>query len=364
MASSTGLSCFSLLPVRSCLQKLCCLAIPRRTELNSNENDAVCESDRLLPTLIIDTDVGFDDLLAVSALKSTKTANIPFISTVGGIQDDPSRAAYFLKHLFPETRQIEIGESSKIVRDSPPEEWLKNCRQALALMMKSSVTQQLLKEEQNCTNGTQSKFVKFFNSHKGNVDLMCLGPLTNVSSWLDSKDAIKLLENRVHNIWIMGGNIPTNKNKTKPEFNFANDPKSVFKMFRNKIIRDKIILVPFQTCSRKTASEAEWDALIKRGKEGNGVISKILQANDSWGSLKYDPLCAFTYANRNISNGAFEIEEIAMSVDGKTGLLLPPSKFSDTFQVKFVTDITVNGSDCSFMAWLGKAIEAENNEFQ
>ena len=54
--------------------------------------------------VFIDTDAGFDDLLAISSLinytNSTQAITVPFISTVGGIQECPHRASRFLDKIY------------------------------------------------------------------------------------------------------------------------------------------------------------------------------------------------------------------------------------------------------------------------
>jgi len=355
--SLTCLSCFSTTPVRSTLQQWC--SIPRTFVTVAK---ARTPREHGATTLIVDTDAGFDDLLTISALKSKKTADMPFISTVGGMQDNPVIAARFLKHLFPDTAlQVVPGDNKQSGHEAVPE-WLQNFRKILDSMMQSSGIEECPQEEEKekkRTNNTSVEVAEFLTNHTGSVDIMCLGPLTNIASWLESDDTRKLLQNKVNSVWIMGGNIPS-ENTTEPEFNFATDPGSMSKVLHHEILRDKIVLVPAQTCERQSASKQEWDSLIERGKEGNGVISKVLLADSSWDDLKFDSLCAFAYAKYYAPNGAINCKTLSVSVDNNTGLLLAPAsdQHDDAIKIKFVTDISVN-DDFGFLAWFGEAIEAE-----
>ena len=56
--------------------------------------------------VFIDTDAGFDDVLAISSLLNANNPKIcvPFISTVGGIQECTHRASRFLDKIYPLTK--------------------------------------------------------------------------------------------------------------------------------------------------------------------------------------------------------------------------------------------------------------------
>lgn len=56
------------------------------------------------------------------------------------------------------------------------------------------------------------------------VDLMCLGPLSNIASWSEDDELFRLIQSKINQIWIMGGNVP---GFDDAEFNFAQDPTAV-----------------------------------------------------------------------------------------------------------------------------------------
>lgn len=318
-------------------------------------------------TLIVDTDVGFDDLLAISALKSNKVANVPFITTVGGMQDNPDRAACYLKEIFPTTLDVVAGESTHVKNTSVPvENWLLESRTLLNSLMDSEGVPEFCSKEESIA-GTSLMIAEFLETHPGSVDLMCLGPLTIVASWIESEHSEKIFIDKVKSIWIMGGNIPS-KDNTQPEFNFKLDPLSMSKVIRHEKLRDKIYIVPEQTCQRQIMSNEKWNSIVNHGKKGDGVISKILAKTSDWNFLKYDALCAFAYANHNVYNGdeaAINHELLKVSIDSNKGLLLQPShediEDAIAIDIKFVTNISMN-EGFGFPVWLSEAIRNEQSQ--
>lgn len=80
-------------------------------------------------TVIIDTDSGFDDILAIFALVNNPTISVPFISTVGGIHECPNRASKFLDMIYP-TATVVAGISTQDVSNKVPS-WLLEYRRKL-----------------------------------------------------------------------------------------------------------------------------------------------------------------------------------------------------------------------------------------
>ncbi len=335
--SSTCFGCFGFSPIRSNLQKL--ISIPRTFSLGAQGGNGA-------KTLIIDTDAGFDDLLAITCLENNNVVEIPLIVTVGGIQNDPTRASRFINKLFPRTSQVVPGGNNQNEFDPVPG-WLHDFRKILDLMMLDfgiERSNKAKKNKKNEANVTAIEVEKFLKNQSGSVDLMCLGPLTNVAAWIDSDETRGIMEEKVDKIWIMGGNIPGSI--AEPEFNFKSDAGSMSKVLHHKSFRDKIFVVPAESCKRHPASKNEWDALVEQGRKGNGVISKVLSADASWDNLKYDLLCAFAYAKYEVPNGAIESEILNLSIDANSGLLSKPTFHTsdDIVKINFVTEISVNGT--------------------
>jgi len=110
------------------------------------------------------------------------------------------------------------------------------------------------------------------------IDLICLGPLTNLAHWLEHIP--DFASDRLNSVWILGGNIPIIRTKTtmigktegtsssssgtsttsnndkegndvEAEFNFARDPEAVRKVLNHPGLFGKTIhIVPQEVCNR------------------------------------------------------------------------------------------------------------------
>jgi len=185
---------------------------------------------------------------------------------------------------------------------------------------------------------------------------MCLAPLTNVSSWIESP----LIKEKVSSIWIMGGNIPSSK-VTSAEFNFEYDPIAASQILSAPTeVCKKIYIVPIQTCDEDLPSDDLWPKVIECAKEGRGIISNIIQLDPNYDNVKYDSLCVFAYLNQS----SIEVEEMCVFVDPTTGIVSRDSGVvngSDELRpIKFITKIDLAGQN-GFISHLCKAIEEEEN---
>jgi len=308
-------------------------------------------------TLIIDTDGGTDDLLAICALRNTKSVNIPFISTVGGLSNDPARIARFLKQELVEPDVI-TGQRSKI-NEEYTVDWLGENRRKLDNLMNSFGVKSTSNTEYNNPNISDEVSKFLMDQPDQSVDLMCLGPMTNVASWIECDKTRLLLESKVAEIWIMGGNKPTSNLESKAEFNFYTDPASSAKVIGCKSLNDRMYVVSDTLCNSLSPSAKKWENFVQKGKNNKGLIEKVLNANSGWDDLKFDPVCAFAYANPN--NRKVETLELKISPknDPPYGSLLlqPESGDSNTLKLKFVTDVTIDSDDGGFLQWLTEAIE-------
>eukprot|EP00536_Pseudo-nitzschia_multiseries_P016877 jgi/Psemu1/48202/gm1.48202_g len=105
------------------------------------------------------------------------------------------------------------------------------------------------------------------------IDLVCLGPLTNLACWLDDEQRQELSasdHNHHHHhhhrpwdsIWVLGGNLPVatddasasppfERERKAAEFNFARDPEAVRRVFTHERLRGATIhVVPQEVCDK------------------------------------------------------------------------------------------------------------------
>jgi len=322
--------------------------------------------------MVIDTDAGFDDMIAIIALHNTNS-DICLITTVGGIQDCPIRGAHYFKSIFPEATVVSgsslpASSSSNSTSDQSTMEWLLEYRKKLNSFIAADDD-----SEGTCENARdnsrlpETSFREFLRSEKDNtVDLMCLGPLTNISSFVKSEEISQLIKKKIRSIWIMGGNIPQQSHDIKssdfdmkPEFNFAQDPIAAEIVLSSSIICDKLFLLPAQACI--DVDQEAWSNVLEITKSRNDIISQILQSHPCYGHVKYDPVCAFAYANSNSASIKWEVMNI--NVDPKTGLVRKVDHQQQgelNRKIKVVTCVDHTG-DTGFISWLSKLIELEDS---
>ena len=300
--------------------------------------------------LFIDTDAGYDDILAISNLLNTGH-NIPFISTVGGIQSCTDRSAQFLQKVYPDT-QVFPGRSQTFRGDSP--KWLLNFRNGLNDIMNSVGT--FVGKSSKNHHDSISQIAELLKKYPDQgVDLMCLGPLSNIASWSEDDELLRLIQSKINQIWIMGGNVPAGFDDA--EFNFAQDPTAVATVLKNDILRDKILILPAETCQKYFPASTEWKKLMENGMEGSGIMSKVLNATSLWDDLKYDSLCAFSYAKPH----CVSYSQMNVKVNEITGLLVPSTDADDgNLSLKMILDIAIDAPDeDGLLNWLSLTIDPD-----
>ena len=418
-----------------CVPKRVSIARPHGAAFSSSSTGLYQQKSR---PLFVDSDAGFDDILAISSLLNTNnsertcssnnntsnnttsntTANttnstnsnssamstsasisIPFISTVSGIQSCPERSARFLKKIFPAAQVLPGRTQRKLLDTSHPPRWLLDFRNGLNGIMDSfdvGVMESHRNRADSCTAiDIDIDIDKGIDIGKGiaevlkdyaddGVDLMCLGPLTNIASWIQDDEVFPIIQSKINRIWIMGGNIPAgtgigtrigsdgnaivddasaDADANEAEFNFAQDPRAVAVVLGNKAMRDKIYILPAQTCQKYSPSVIEWNKLMDKGTKGTGILSKVLNATTSWDDLKYDPLCAFSYAMpQSISYSKMHIK-----VNEETGLLTRASSMGDEEEdgndsagVNIIVDVTIDTEE-GFLKWLSVGIDHDKS---
>ena len=300
--------------------------------------------------VFVDTDAGFDDVLAISSIINTKSANVPFISTVGGIQDNPERASQFLSKVYPSTDVVVAGFPQKPVDKVPS--WLLDFRRKLDGIMNAmnviAIDETLASQEiqSKMQLAVQNSLQKYPDK---SIDLFCLGPLTNVASWIKDENTLSLLDCKLKSIWIMGGNTPDMDEHVEAEFNFAQDPKAVKTVLTSPILKERINLVTAQACSKNVIDAADWNEIVEKGKKSQGILSKVFEVESSWDNLKYDPVSAFVLAH-STSSDIVSMKAMEVKVDEQTGLLVSSeSNNAENVSINFVDEVKIGSEFLSFM---------------
>ena len=322
--------------------------------------------------LWIDTDVGFDDVVAIGCCcgvssgekhegSKIDTCNVNEnesmlvgISTVGGgLTSDPSEGVEILRGLIPSAFEgpnaLPIVAGQTNTSDGKHQEkssrqqiedpfWLAKCREQMTEfcaaegLFLTSGKDKGSEGSTNCseaiddddddddntktnrlerTNDDNNNVIKHLAS-SGKIDLVCLGPLTNLAHWLE--EIPNFASNHLNSIWILGGNIPirTSSSQLEPssnssiaqgvvqaEFNFLRDPEAVRSVFRHAGLKNTTIyIVPQEVCDRK-AFEQSFGSEEK--SSAATIIENWLQSTQQLSSKSQDGMRSQSPRNASVA---------------------------------------------------------------
>ena len=241
--------------------------------------------------IIIDTDPGHDDALAIMLAVKSNLFNIMAITTVAGnstIENTTRNARYIMKLLNREDIPVYSGIGNPLKRDLV---------QAV-VHGKSGLDGIDPTNEANLTDNAVKKIIEIVKNNFDEIVLVTLGPLTNIAQAII--EAPKVMET-VKEIVIMGGaiKVPGNKNRVA-EFNIFVDPEAADIVFKFPV---KKTLVPLDACNHvklflkdfeKIENETLRRPIIKMIKPYIDNIEKDLGVK---AALMYDPLTVYALIN-------------------------------------------------------------------
>jgi len=230
------------------------------------------------PPLWIDTDAGFDDLVAIGALAATEP-RLAVVSTTSGACETPEAGAGRVAALLQACgRSDVVVVAGAAAPQVPVKAWLTD---AQAMLLRWFDDRSL-----GAASGPFDSDVAGAVAAVAPVDLLCLGPLTNVAAVLASGRV------QIESITAIGGDAPGRE----AEFNFACDPAAASAVVESC---QNLVLVGLDACT---------DA-FPEASELEGIIGSLCSADAC--AARYDPLAAFFHA----STGSFEIREATYGVD-------------------------------------------------
>jgi inosine-uridine nucleoside N-ribohydrolase len=171
--------------------------------------------------VIIDTDMGTDDMMAIALILSHREIPIEAITVVNGIARVPEGAANARRLIAASGRTgIPAFEGRSTTPHNFPDEWRNAANQPINKINIPPSTNQT----------AEAWLQQRFKDAAHPVRILALGPLTNLASTLPAPSSKAIEE-----IVMMGGafNVPGNLNGA--EGNFYVDPESAAKVFRSGI---------------------------------------------------------------------------------------------------------------------------------
>jgi inosine-uridine nucleoside N-ribohydrolase len=243
--------------------------------------------------VIIDTDPGHDDALAIMLAVKSNFFDIKAITTVAGnstIENTTRNARYILKLLDREDIPVYSGA-------------LKPLKQELIQAVvhgKSGLEGIDPKNEALLTNNAVEKIISIIKSNP-DITIITLGPLTNIAqAILQDPETMK----KVKQIVSMGGaiKVPGNKNRVA-EFNIFVDPDAADIVFNFPV---KKTIIPLDACNNvqlqiedfeKLKGTDLYEPVIKMMKP---YIKNIGENEGVFAALMYDPLTIYYLINTKV----------------------------------------------------------------
>jgi len=243
--------------------------------------------------IILDTDPGCDDALAIVLAVKSKKLKIAAITTVAGnstVENTTRNARYILELLKEKNIPIYSGATKPLKQDLV---------QAV-VHDKSGLTEIRPENEEQLTNNAPEKIISLIADSPQKITLVAIGPLTNIAMAIKKNPQVML---KIKRIIIMGGalRVPGNKSRVA-EFNFFVDPEAA------KIVFDfpvKKILVPLDICNKIRLSVRDFKQIenkILREKLLKMIIpfSQNTRKNEGFtGIMMYDVLAVFSLLKPN-----------------------------------------------------------------
>ena len=241
--------------------------------------------------IIIDTDPGYDDFLALMLAIKSGMFKIHAITTVAGnttIENTTRNARYILSLLKREDIPVYSGAEKPLARE--------------LLLSKvhgeSGLGDLLPQNDANLTYDAVEKILSIVEKNPNKITLVTLGPLTNIAEAIRQKPEIMSL---VQEIVIMGGaiKVPGNANRVA-EFNIYVDPEAADIVFRFPV---KKTLIPLDACMNVRMRASDFariqDPLLRETIVSMMTVCiKFISEHDGIDAAQmYDPLTVYSLMN-------------------------------------------------------------------
>ncbi len=285
--------------------------------------------------ILIDTDSGMDDIIALNMVASEKNISIKGIVTTRGLTNPSTGKNNFLKILKFLEKKIDVSAGSKSPLKSKrlknvfPEQDIINSSELLFLgpYIGKGIRQK--------NNDKYLDFIYKKISGTGKTTILCLGPLTNIAKAV--KKFGTALKSKIDRLIIMGGAV-FNKGNVEPlmlaEYNFYLDPEAANFIFGSGI---NIVLIATDVTRFVPATDAIKKKISEKSPKTNEgkIIRKTIVSNNKDFRFFYDPLAASILIDSKI---VLKSKMLGLKIK-ETGQSVPYSKFKN---VKLITKVDAN----------------------
>ncbi len=259
------------------------------------------------PKIIIDTDPGVDDAIAIMLLAKSDMVNIQAITTVAGnsgIKNTTANAEY-LKDLLSLNCPIYSGATDSLT--GPFVEGQVHGVTGLTGIVHNF--------QGNLTNNATEKIVELVNQFPNEIIILCLGPLTNLAQAIQ-KDPT--LPSKIKQIVMMGGAVQSPGNKSwVAEFNIFLDPEAADIVFKTETPK---VLVPLEVCYHTPLFVKDLEKMTDSSPLKQVLINLITpyikflnQFEGVDGAIVYDALAAYYLINKE----AYTTKNLEIKIETK-----------------------------------------------
>ena len=276
--------------------------------------------------MIIDTDMGTDDWLAIAYIAQNQNIDLLGISIVGnGIASCTNAAhnAQYLLNMSSRNANKPIGCGSNWPMDgyaSYPKIW----RETGANMMGEKIPP--MDPNQHYENGP-TLLAKLLRESVLPVDILAIGSMTNIASVISAEPALK---RKIKRIYSMGRAVNTGGNlrvhgftddhtNTKAEWNYYIDPVATKKVFESGV---PITLVPLDA-TNKVPLTKEFIARLNEPKQkpleafSFRIFENISKSTTNGEYFHWDPLTAAVASNPEICDKTQKLKLTVVADKGK-----------------------------------------------
>ena len=240
--------------------------------------------------IIIDTDPGHDDALAIMLLSKSGLFDIQAVTTVAGNStiQNVTRNARYIMDLIGCKAPLFSGAEKPLARELVQA----NVHGSTGLAGVS------ISKKEKLSGNAVEKIISLIRTYPNEISIVMIGPETNIAeAFIKDKELPQLVKRLV----IMGGAIavPGNKNRVA-EFNIFVDPEAARVVFDAPVEK---ILVPLDVCNsivltldefKRIKSPLLREPVVSMMKE---YIKGIQHEEMVRGALLYDPLAAYYLIN-------------------------------------------------------------------
>lgn len=261
-----------------------------------------------LPKIIVDTDAGHDDALALMLLIGSRQFDIQAVTTVAGnstIENVTRNARAILDLLGDTATPLYSGAAKPLARELV---------QAVVHGDSGLDGLDMSGTAYSMTGDAPARINELARAHPGEITLLALGPLTNIARSLEADPELGTL---LKEIIIMGGAIDVPGNKSRvAEFNMFVDPEAANAVCKAPV---KKVLVPLDPCNdivlqldtfEPLAGTPLYEPLCSMMRH---FIAGITADEGVQGALVYDALAAYYLVNP----AAFTLQAMDVAIETK-----------------------------------------------